>query len=84
MIVDEFKYLFSFSKLESLNISGASFVCRYPTTIKISRTSEDFDNEAEWPSTRLCKEAAPTFPDNLEAIYQIFLPFENKGLRYVR
>ncbi|CAH0628672.1 unnamed protein product [Chrysodeixis includens] len=53
----------------------------YPTTLKISRTTEDFDNEAEWPSTKLCKEAAPTFPNNLEVIYQIFLPFENKGLR---
>ncbi|CAB3228683.1 unnamed protein product [Arctia plantaginis] len=53
----------------------------YPSTLKISRTTEDFDKEAEWPSNRLCKETAPTFPDNLEAIYQIFLPFENKGIR---
>lgn len=53
----------------------------YPSTLKISRTTEDFDKEPEWPSNRLCKETAKTFPDNFEAIYQVFLPFENKGIR---
>ncbi|XP_075972189.1 tetratricopeptide repeat protein 17 [Anticarsia gemmatalis] len=53
----------------------------YPPTLKVSRTTEDFDKKPEWPPHRLCKETAPTFPDNLEAIYQVFLPFENKGIR---
>ncbi|PZC82481.1 hypothetical protein B5X24_HaOG210230 [Helicoverpa armigera] len=53
----------------------------YPTTLKVSRNTEEFDKEPEWPTNKNCKDNAQSFPDNLEAVYQIFLPFENKGLR---
>ncbi|KAJ0179516.1 hypothetical protein K1T71_005228 [Dendrolimus kikuchii] len=53
----------------------------YPSSIKINRNKEDFDKDSEWPSNRLCKEAAPNFPESVEAIYSVFMPFENKGLK---
>ncbi|XP_053600296.1 tetratricopeptide repeat protein 17 [Plodia interpunctella] len=53
----------------------------YPSTMKVSRNTEDFDRESDWPSTRLCEESASTVPDNLEAIFPVFLPFENKGIQ---
>ncbi|XP_013140696.1 PREDICTED: tetratricopeptide repeat protein 17 isoform X3 [Papilio polytes] len=52
----------------------------FPATMKINRNSEDFDSEPEWPSKAFCKEQEPNFPQNVEAIYPVFLPFENKGL----
>ncbi|XP_063823729.1 tetratricopeptide repeat protein 17 [Ostrinia nubilalis] len=53
----------------------------YPTTMKVNRNVEDFDREKDWPSNRFCKENAPSFPPHVEAIYPVFLPFENKGIR---
>ncbi|XP_050561205.1 tetratricopeptide repeat protein 17 isoform X2 [Spodoptera frugiperda] len=53
----------------------------YPTTLKISRNTEDFDTDSEWPTNKQCKDHSDIFPENLEAVYQIFLPFENKGIR---
>ncbi|CAG4951444.1 unnamed protein product [Parnassius apollo] len=58
-----------------------SGVPMYPPTLKISRNVEDFDKDPEWPSNRFCKEASPHFPENLEAIFPVFMPFENKGIR---
>ncbi|XP_068627589.1 tetratricopeptide repeat protein 17 [Battus philenor] len=52
----------------------------FPLTMKINRNSEDFDKDPDWPSNSFCKEAAPNFPENLEAIFPVFLSFENKGL----
>lgn len=49
--------------------------------MKINRNIEDFDREHDWPSSNFCKEAAPKFPENVEAIFPVFLPFENKGVR---
>lgn len=56
---------------------------RYPPTLKISRNTEEFDKDPEWPTNKHCNDASEKFPENLEAIYQIFLPFENKGIRSV-
>lgn len=53
----------------------------YPPSMKINRNIEDFDREPDWPSNRLCKETATNIPDNLDAVFPVFLPFENKGLR---
>ncbi|CAK1578639.1 unnamed protein product [Parnassius mnemosyne] len=53
----------------------------YPPTLKISRNIEDFDKDPEWPSNRFCKEVSPNLPENVEAIFQVFMPFENKGIR---
>ncbi|KAJ8727164.1 hypothetical protein PYW08_015561 [Mythimna loreyi] len=53
----------------------------YPPSLKISRTREEFDKDPEWPTNKHCKDNSESFPDNLEAVYQIFLPFENKGIR---
>lgn len=49
--------------------------------MKINRNVEDFDTEADWPSNQLCLETAPDFPPNVEAIFPVFMPFENKGVR---
>ncbi|CAG9563311.1 unnamed protein product [Danaus chrysippus] len=56
-------------------------IIMYPPTITINRNIEDFDKEMEWPSNKLCKESAHKFPENVEAIFPVFLPFENKGIR---
>ncbi|XP_047989811.1 uncharacterized protein LOC125229077 [Leguminivora glycinivorella] len=52
----------------------------YPPTMKVSRNTEDFDKDSDWPSDEFCLEAAHEFPKNLETIYPVFLPFENKGI----
>ncbi|KAM3968041.1 tetratricopeptide repeat protein 17 [Aphomia sociella] len=57
--------------------SGPMF---YPPTMKINRNLEDFDREPDWPSNRLCKETASNDPENLDAVFPVFLPFENKGI----
>ncbi|KAG6455000.1 hypothetical protein O3G_MSEX008981 [Manduca sexta] len=56
-------------------------IIMYPPTMKINRYQKDFDVETDWPSSRQCKESASSLPENIEAIYPVFLPFENKGLR---
>ncbi|XP_034824993.1 tetratricopeptide repeat protein 17 isoform X1 [Maniola hyperantus] len=53
----------------------------YPPSMQINRNLEDFDKEVDWPSNKLCKETAPDFPPNVEAIFPVFMPFENKGVR---
>ncbi|XP_052738199.1 uncharacterized protein LOC112053846 isoform X2 [Bicyclus anynana] len=53
----------------------------YPPTMQINRNTEDFDKESDWPSNRFCKEAGPAFPPRVEAVFPVFLPFENKGVR---
>ncbi|XP_041972870.1 tetratricopeptide repeat protein 17 [Aricia agestis] len=53
----------------------------YPSTMKVNRNSEDFDTESDWPSDSFCKTASAKFPDNIDAVYPVFLPFENKGIR---
>ncbi|CAK1551994.1 unnamed protein product [Leptosia nina] len=53
----------------------------YPPTLKINRNEEDFDKETDWPSDHMCISAAHTFPDKVEAVYPVFLPLENKGIR---
>ncbi|XP_059051323.1 tetratricopeptide repeat protein 17 [Achroia grisella] len=52
----------------------------YPPTLKIDRNIEDFDREPDWPSNKVCKNTAANIPDKLDAIFPVFLPFENKGL----
>ncbi|XP_013175431.1 PREDICTED: tetratricopeptide repeat protein 17-like isoform X3 [Papilio xuthus] len=52
----------------------------FPPTMKINRNAEDFDNDPDWPSKSFCKEHERNFPQNVEAIYPVFMPFENKGL----
>lgn len=52
--------------------------------MKINRNVENFDREQDWPSNAFCKEKAPQFPQNVEGIYPVFLPFENKGVRYIK
>lgn len=47
----------------------------------VNRIKADFDTEIEWPSNKICKETAPNFPQNVEAIFPVFMPFENKGIR---
>ncbi|VVC91740.1 unnamed protein product, partial [Leptidea sinapis] len=42
---------------------------------------EDFDTDPDWPSDEFCLFAAPNFPDKVEALYPVFLPLENKGIR---
>ncbi|XP_014358133.2 tetratricopeptide repeat protein 17 [Papilio machaon] len=64
---------------EELNVFEVG-VHLFPRTMKINRNEEDFDKDPEWPSKSFCKEHAPNFPQNVEAIYPVFLPFENKGL----
>lgn len=49
--------------------------------MKVNRNSEDFDRDSDWPSHKFCKEIASDFPKNLEAIFPVFMPFENKGIR---
>ncbi|KAJ2950367.1 hypothetical protein O0L34_g8608 [Tuta absoluta] len=53
----------------------------YPSSMKVSRSMEDFDRDPDWPSDRLCKEKPANADFNIEAVYPVFLPFENKGLR---
>lgn len=54
---------------------------RYPSNFKVNRNKEMFDTDPDWPSSRFCKEADPRFPDHIEAVYPVFLPFENKGIK---
>ncbi|XP_047517742.1 tetratricopeptide repeat protein 17 [Pieris napi] len=53
----------------------------YPPTLIINRNHEDFDKDPNWPSDAMCTQALHLFPDNLEAMYPVFLPLENKGIR---
>nr|XP_037870858.1 tetratricopeptide repeat protein 17 isoform X2 [Bombyx mori] len=69
------------NKKESETSPFETGVMMYPPTIKINRNHQDFDVDADWPSTDFCKENSPNFPENLEAIYPTFMPFENKGIR---
>ncbi|XP_047545696.1 tetratricopeptide repeat protein 17 [Vanessa atalanta] len=50
-------------------------------SITINRNVEDFDKEIEWPSDELCKNV-PKMPKSLDAVIPVFLPFENKGIRF--
>ncbi|XP_045492035.1 tetratricopeptide repeat protein 17 isoform X1 [Colias croceus] len=53
----------------------------YPSTMQVNRNEEEFDTEADWPSDEVCTVTAPNFPDKVEAVYPVFLPLENKGIR---
>ncbi|RVE43814.1 hypothetical protein evm_011525 [Chilo suppressalis] len=53
----------------------------YPPSLRVNRNLEDFDREHVWPSNRLCKETESSYPKHLDAIYPVFLPFENKGIK---
>ncbi|CAH2063047.1 unnamed protein product, partial [Iphiclides podalirius] len=53
----------------------------YPSTMKINRNTEEFDKDPDWPSDAFCKAAATNFPGNVQAIYPVFICFENKGIR---
>ncbi|KOB75773.1 Tetratricopeptide repeat protein 17 [Operophtera brumata] len=43
--------------------------CIYPSNFKVNRNKETFDTDPDWPSNRFCKEAAPRFPEHIEAVY---------------
>ncbi|CAG9792164.1 unnamed protein product [Diatraea saccharalis] len=58
----------------------ANMASKFPPSMKVNRNFEDFDREHAWPSNRLCKESEPSYPKHLDAIYPVFLPFENKGI----
>ncbi|CAG9091497.1 unnamed protein product [Plutella xylostella] len=54
-------------------------VVLYPNNMKVHRNKEAFDTEPDWPTHTFCRSIEQ--PKNLELIYPVFLPFENKGLR---
>lgn len=63
---------------EEFEYEGGVFL--YPPTMKVSRNTEDFDRDSDWPTNKFCSESAHKFPKNLETIFPVFLPFENKGI----
>ncbi|XP_063635827.1 tetratricopeptide repeat protein 17 [Cydia splendana] len=63
---------------EEFEYEGGLFL--YPPTMKVSRNTEDFDRDSDWPTSKFCSESAHKFPKNLETVFPVFLPFENKGI----
>lgn len=69
---------------ESWNPSELHYlIYRYPVPHNIDRYSKYFDVDENWPTSSFCRDIASQLPENMEVIYPVFLPFENKGLRYV-
>lgn len=50
--------------------------------MKVSRNKMDFDTDPEWPSNDYCDNAKPDFPDTIDTVYPVFMPFEHKGIRF--